>query len=289
MNPLDAIWQFLIQYFPELIICVLFIALLVNAYASIFFVRRVKEYECEIERLNKAANTNAKDYQQKIGALQVDYQKQLDTRNRWCDDEKDALGRDIQRLNQENLALFNHNTALADRVIRMTQYVSDLDREVVAGYRAKWLDYVADATFGPIDVLAYKLAMPFIVFLGYDLDSVQLGVPRKIIGNPPQAKTRDWVISGKRKNQARRNLFLLELVQTQEKLTDGFLEESAMVAGAAHVFKYVVTNGHEFHLRTRNAPHDISVLACSVSDIGENWSAIESALSFENLVPKQTP
>lgn len=285
MNPLDAIWQFLIQYFPELIICVLFIALLVNAYASTYFVRRVKEYECEIERLNKVANTKAEDFQQKIGALQVDYQKQLDTRDRWCDDEKDALERDNQRLNQENLALFNHNTALADRVIRMTQYVSDLDREVVAAYRAKWLDYVAETTFGPIEVLAYKLAMPLVLFLGYDLDSIRVTVPRRIIGEPPQGKTWDWIISGKRKNQSRRDLFLLELVQSEEKLTDGFLEESAMVASAAHVFKYVVTNGREFYLRTRNTPYDTSVVACSVSDLAENWTTIESALSLENLAP----
>lgn len=285
MNSVDAMWQFLIQYFPELIICVLFIALLVNAYASIYFVRRVEEYECEIERLNKVANTNAKDCQEKIGALQVDYQKQLDIRVRWCEDEKDALGRDIQRLTQENLALFNHNTALADRVIRMTQYVSDLDREVVAAYRAKWLDYVAQTTFGPIEVQAYKLAMPLVLFLGYDLDSIRVTAPRKIISEPPQAKTWDWIISGKRKDQSRRDLFLLELVQSEEKLTDGFLEESAMVASAAHVFKYVVTNGREFHLRTRNAPYDTSVIACSVSDLAENWATIESALSLENLAP----
>ncbi|MCB0148963.1 MAG: hypothetical protein M9936_25995 [Caldilinea sp.] len=285
MNPLDAISQFLIQYFPELIICVLFIALLVNAYASSYFVRRVKEYECEIERLNKIADANTKDYQQKIDALQVDHQKQLEARNRWCDDEKDILGRDLHRLNQENLVLFDHNTALADRVIRMTQYVSDLDREVVAGYRAKWLDYVAETTFGSVEVQAYKLAMPLVLFLGYDLDSIRVTVPRRIIGEPPQGKTWDWIISGIRKNQSRRDLFLLELVQSEEKLTDGFLEESAMVASAAHVFKYVVTNGHEFHLRTRNTPYDTSVVACSVSDLAENWAAIESALSHENLAP----
>ena len=91
-----------------------------------------RSMECEIERLNKIADANTKDYQQRSMRWWW-----LTTRNSLKPGIDGATTRRtylaLHRLNQENLVLFDHNT---DRVIRMTQYVSD-PIEVVAGYRAK--------------------------------------------------------------------------------------------------------------------------------------------------------
>ena len=285
MNTVNSVAEFLVQHAPDITIWILFVALVVNAYAGFFFIKRVKESECEIDRLRSERQSRLDDCQERIDVLYADYLRRLELEAQRSRDVKLLLNQRIESVTQDNLNLYGRNTALANEVIALTDRLVRIETETLALYRRQWLEYLRGASFTAIEEVAYKFALPLLVFLGYDLDSIKIGQFKRIIGSLPHAKTSDWVISGERTNQPRKKLFLVEIVDTPERLTDDFLEQSGIIAHEAHVYKYVVTNGHDFHLCTRHAPYDITVTTCRVKDLEKEWSTIETELSFDRLMP----
>jgi len=278
---MNAFFQSVYDLAPWIAVDILIIAIFVTAWVRIFAERCNNEVQFWKARAEWKDSEIAKEIERERSAVRQEMQVIVDDYRR----QAALCEQGFARLQQENGALYSRYTAIEERFAELTTFISDIDSQFVASYRRQWLAYISQATFGTLDEIAYKLALPLILFLGYDLESIRIGGVRRIFGVAPQARTSEWVISGRRSGQVRIPLFLVQLVETSETLTDDFLEQTGLIASTEHVYDYIVTNGHNFYLCRRNTPVDIPVVDCSLRDFWQRWEDVAGILAIDALLP----
>lgn len=273
--------EFLVEYSPYITVGLLIIALFVNAWAAIYFVRCRRK----IEKLHEQSTWQEKSDQLNLSALRTDHDAQLEAQRLTYETQIAGLQQTINTLQDSSADLRRQHRALFSEHERLRQFVSNVDSECLSRFRARWLSYLSDASFPTIEVLAYKLALPLVIFLGYSLDDINLEPTVRLVGVTSKARISNWVVSARRADNTIKGQFLLQLVETPERLTDQYLAESGQVALVAKVYKYVVTNGRDFYICTRSAPYDLTTLDCKVDSLGKYWDRIENALAVTRLMP----
>ena len=285
MNPtvefMNDFLQTLFDLAPWIAVIILFIAVFIVAWVRVY----AERCKTDAGRWEAKAKWNDQEITKEIERERTAIRQEMAVRLEDCQRQTALYEQAVARLQEQNGVLYSRYTALEDRYAELSAFISDIDGQFVARYRRLWLAYISQVTLDTLDEIAYKLALPLVLFLGYDLESIQIGGIRRIFGVATQARTSEWVISGQRNGQGRRPLFLIQLVETSERLTDDFLEQTGIIASTARVYDYVVTNGRDFHLRRRSAPTDIPVVDCTLRDFWERWDDVASVLTIDVLLP----
>lgn len=278
---LNEFFQTLFDLAPWIAVIILFIAVFIVAWARVY----AERYKTDAENWRKKAEWKDKEIAEEVERVRVTVRQEMEASIEDYRRQTALYEQAAARLQEQNGVLYGRYTALEERYAELSSFISDIDGQFIANYRRQWLAYISGATFNSIEEIAYKLALPLVLFLGYDLDSIRVGGTRRVFGVAPQARTSEWVVLGRRDGQARRPLFLVQIVETSEVLTDDFLEQTGLMASTERVYNYVVTNGRDFYLCQRSAPTDITNLACLLRDLWQRWDAVERELDIDVLLP----
>lgn len=279
---MNTFFQSVYDLAPWIAVDILVVAVFIVAWVRIFAERCNSEVQRWKEKAEWKDSEIAKEIERERTAVRQEMQVIVEDYRR----QVGLCEQGFVRLQQDNGILYSRYAALEDRFAKLSAFISDIDGQFVLSYRRRWLTYVSNVTLETMDEIAYKLVLPMILFLGYDLESIKIGGIRRIFGAAPQARTSEWVISTQPEGQPRKPLFLVQLVETSEKLTDEFLEQSGLVASTARVYNFVVTNGQDFYLYSRSTPTDIPILVCLLRDLWQRWGEIASVLDVNELSPK---
>lgn len=284
MNPttefINDFLQTLFDLAPWIAVIILFIAVFIVAWVRVY----AERCKTDAERWEAKAKWNDQEIAKEIERERIAVRQEMAARLEDCQRQTVLYEQAVARLQEQNGVLYSRYTALEDRYAELGAFISDIDGQFVARYRQQWLTYISQTTFDTLDEIAYKLALPLVLFLGYGLESIRIGGIRRVFGVAPQARTSEWVISGQRDGQGQSPLFLIQLVETSERLTDDFLEQTGIIASTERVYDYVVTNGRDFYLCRRSAPTDIPIVDCSLDDLRRRWEDVYSVIAAEVLL-----
>lgn len=284
--------EFLVVYSPYITVSLLIIALFVNAWAAAYFVRSKRE----MRRLNDALEWQEKtDILERntlrskfVADLSVAEQKRHGQRVA-LETQIEILKADIGSMHREIASLRSARDGYQQELNRLRQDYSTLSHNINAEslirYRNKWFAFILTADFTSSEEIGLKLALPLLVFLGYDLTCITRADYYHIIGANPNSKTWNWMISDTRNNLSPKDLFLLQIAETKERLTDEFIVQTGGTAWGAGVTHYVITNGRHLYLCRDSDPKKLVLLDCPIKQLEKEWQKVESTIGFSVLAP----
>lgn len=284
--------EFLVDNSPYITVGLLIIALFVNGWAASFFVRCKRE----TRRLKDALLWQEKTDILERNALRNKYVADLAVAEQKRHNQRVALETqieifkaDIASMHREIAALRSDRDGYLQESNRLRQdyntLSSNINTESFRRYRDRWFDFLLTAEFASSEEIGIKLALPLLAFLGYDLTCITRADYYRAIGASPNSKTWNWMISDTRDNLPPKDLFLLQIAETKEKLTDEFIAQTGETAWRAGVAYYVITNGRHLYLCNDRNPKNLVVLDCQVIRLEEKWQEIESTIAFSVLAP----
>lgn len=288
MSPMES----LVEYSPYITVSLLIIAVFINAWAAIYFVRCKRE----MRRLKDALQWQEKMDVVERDALRSRYVANLAVaeQNRYnqrvtLETQIEIFKADIASMHREMASLRSTRDGYQQEANRLRQdynkLSSNLNAESFRRYRDKWFAFILTAVFSSSEEIGLKFALPLLAFLGYDLTCITRADYYRVVGDSPNAKTWNWMITDTRNNVAPKDLFLLQIAETKEKLTDEFIAQTGLTAWRAGVAYYVITNGQHLYLCNDRDPKNLVVLECPIKQLEEKWQAIESKLAFSILAP----
>ncbi len=284
--------EFLVAYSPYITVSLLIIALFVNAWAAAYFVRSKRE----MRRLKDALEWQEKTDILERDALRSKFVADLSVAEQKRHNQRVALETqieifkaDIASMYREIASLRSARDGCQQESSRLRQdyntLLSNINTESFRRYREKWFAFILTADFTSSEEIGLKLALPLLVFLGYDLTCITRADYYRIIGANPNSKTWNWMISDTRNNLSPKDLFLLQIAETKEKLTDEFIVQTGETAWRAGLAYYVITNGRHLYLCNDRDPKNLVVLDCQVTQLEAKWREIESTMAFSVLAP----
>ena len=150
--------------------------------------------------------------------------------------------------------------------------------------RKRWFHSLARPPWqdnAPEVEIEVKFVFPFLEFLGYRTDEMQLqvAVPLQEGSQPTVLKT-DWVL-----RDANRNA----LVVVEAKAPCKTLDEAAREQARSYAFRlaapvYILTNGKQIQIFHLGVVEDRCLISCSTSQLAENWVGIQRAASRTSVL-----